>query len=209
MIRLNNNELLVKGIENYKSITSMLDTFMIGHKGFIAGGCFKNLFNKEKVKDIDIFFRSKEDFINAVMYYEKNEDFIEDYKNSKVESFKHKNSGIRIELIKSVFGTPKKIINDFDFTITKFAYYKKYKPEKDIEYKIIHHKDFFEHLFMKRLVFSDKLKFTISTYERMIRYIGYGYKPCMDSKLNMLLAIRNLEKFDENELSKSLYDGLD
>lgn len=32
-----------------------LDKFMSGHSGFIAGGCFKNLFNHEKIKDIDVF----------------------------------------------------------------------------------------------------------------------------------------------------------
>ena len=36
-------------------ILNWLDEFMIGHKGFICGGCFKNIFNKEKVKDLDIF----------------------------------------------------------------------------------------------------------------------------------------------------------
>lgn len=39
-----------------------LDEFMIGHHGFICGGCFKNIFNKEKVKDLDIFFK-----VNLIM----------------------------------------------------------------------------------------------------------------------------------------------
>ena len=33
-----------------------LDIYMEGHRGFIAGGCFKNIFNNEKIKDIDMFF---------------------------------------------------------------------------------------------------------------------------------------------------------
>lgn len=36
---------------------AFLDNFMIGHKGFIAGGCFKNIFYKEKIKDIDVFLK--------------------------------------------------------------------------------------------------------------------------------------------------------
>ena len=47
-----------------------LDKFMIGHNGFICGGCFKNIFNKEKVKDIDIFFESKKDWEEAVAYFD-------------------------------------------------------------------------------------------------------------------------------------------
>lgn len=40
-------------------ILNWLDEYMTGHKGFICGGCFKNIFNKEKVKDLDIFLRMK------------------------------------------------------------------------------------------------------------------------------------------------------
>lgn len=32
-----------------------LDLFMEGHKGYIAGGCFKHLFRGEKIKDVDVF----------------------------------------------------------------------------------------------------------------------------------------------------------
>lgn len=47
-----------------------LDEFMVGHKGFICGGCFKNIFNNEKVKDLDIFFTSEEDWDEAVDYFD-------------------------------------------------------------------------------------------------------------------------------------------
>ncbi|EPT8987983.1 hypothetical protein ACVTHN_003146, partial [Listeria monocytogenes] len=46
-----------------------LDKFLEGHKGFIAGGCFKNIFNHEKVKDIDMFFRNEKDLNEAIHYY--------------------------------------------------------------------------------------------------------------------------------------------
>ena len=39
-----------------------LDPFMAGHKGFICGGCFKNRFNGEKIKDVDIFFENEADY---------------------------------------------------------------------------------------------------------------------------------------------------
>ena len=35
---------------------------MQGHKGFIAGGCFKNILSREEVKDVDIFFHNQSDF---------------------------------------------------------------------------------------------------------------------------------------------------
>lgn len=45
-----------KDIDNFM-VLNWLDYYMVGHKGFIAGGCFKNIFCNEKVKDIDIFLR--------------------------------------------------------------------------------------------------------------------------------------------------------
>ena len=49
---------------NYRQLW-WLDKFLAGHKGFIAGGCFKNIFNNERVKDLDIFFESEKDFLEA------------------------------------------------------------------------------------------------------------------------------------------------
>ena len=36
--------------DNYFEL-NVLDPFMAGHNGFICGGCFKNLFNHEKIKE--------------------------------------------------------------------------------------------------------------------------------------------------------------
>lgn len=36
--------------ENFWFLRS-LDQYMQGHKGFIAGGCFKNILSREKVKE--------------------------------------------------------------------------------------------------------------------------------------------------------------
>ena len=48
--------------ENFHML-NLLDKFMMGHKGYIAGGCFKNIFNGEKIKDIDIFLMTRKNFI--------------------------------------------------------------------------------------------------------------------------------------------------
>ena len=55
---------------NYRQLW-WLDKFLIGHKGFIAGGCFKNIFNNERVKDLDIFFWSERDFLEAKKYFKQ------------------------------------------------------------------------------------------------------------------------------------------
>ncbi len=196
-----------------------LDTYMIGHKGFIAGGCFKNIFNNEHVKDLDFFFENKIDFLEAERYYEKHAEdgWYKYYSNDKVSVFKNKKKPeIAIELIKSVFGKPKDIISQFDFSITKFAYYKDYNTMENengeseivIDYMVIHHKSFFEHLHMKRLVTEADLTFPIGTFERMLRYAKYGYFPCKETKKNIIENIRTKTVAGDN-LNKSLYHGFD
>jgi hypothetical protein len=212
------SEFVQREIENFYNL-KWLDTYMIGHKGYIAGGCFKNIFNNEKVKDIDIFFESKKDYQAAKSYYDKDDDYHFYYSNEKVVSYKHKKSGISIELIKSTFASPEEMLSQFDFSIAKFAYYKteteeysndtdNIKNEKVIEYKIVHHKDLFEHLMLKRLVVGQNITFPNSTFERMIRYIKYGYSPCRETKMNIITAIRTNNNHDD-VLSDSLYFGMD
>lgn len=240
--------MLVKESRDNYWMLNWLDQFMVGHKGFICGGCFKNIFNKEKVKDLDIFFHSKTDFDDAVEYYdsktagywidgdpdnELDEDKAEYkflYENANVKAYIHKKTGVRIELCCKIFGTVEDILNQFDFTIVKFAYYKEeVEDETDtevedpfeeefieidedisthIEYKILVHNKFFEHLHMKRLVTDDKILFPMSTFERAFRYAKYGYFPCKETKMKMARAIKELPD-EQLEVSESLYDGMD
>ena len=226
--------MLVKEEKYNYWMLNWLDQFMIGHKGFICGGCFKNIFNKEKVKDLDIFFKSKVDFEEAVSYYD-NQTIGNDakykilYENANVKAYIHKKTGVRVELCCKIFGTVEDILNQFDFTITKFAYYKEEiedetgaevvspfnnenvkSPVKSthIEYKVLMHDKFFEHLHMKRLVTDDKILFPMSTFERMIRYAKYGYFPCKETKMKIAREINNLSK-EQLEVSEVLYDGMD
>ena len=241
---------MVKASRDNYWMLNWLDEFMIGHKGFICGGCFKNIFNKEKVKDLDIFFKSRADFEEAVDYYDRrtagyidyaeSEDGLDEddaeyrflYENKNVKAYVHKRTGVRVELCCKIFGTAEDILNQFDFTITKFAYYKEEVEDetgaededlfddgfgekadiasvkKHIEYKILVHDKFFEHLHMKRLVTDDKIPFPMSTLERAFRYAKYGYFPCKETKMKMARAIKELSD-EQLEVSESLYDGMD
>lgn len=231
--------MLVKSERENFWVLNWLDEFMAGHKGFICGGCFKNIFNQDKVKDIDIFFNSQEDFDDAIKYFDsmtpgyqyddkKSEEYLFVYENDNVKAYKHKETGIRLELCCKVFGTVEKILGNFDFTITKFAYYKEVAdempfapfessdpvheieeiPSTHIEYKILMDDKFFEHLHMKRLVADDKISYPMSTFERAFRYAKYGYFPCKETKMKIVSALRDLTD-EQILLSDSLYDGMD
>lgn len=234
--------MLIKQERDNFWLLNWLDEFMTGHKGFICGGCFKNIFNHEKVKDLDIFFKNRTDFDEAVQYFDSQSTGYEGkdkgaeiyqfyYENDNVKAYKHIEKGITIELCCKIFGTAEEILNNFDFTVTRFSYYKEEvedetgatieyetfgiepvepskKPETHIEYKILHDDKFFEHLHLKRLVTDNKIPYPMSTFERMLRYAKYGYFPCRETKMKIIKSLRDLSE-QQVELSESLYDGMD
>ena len=59
------NKLQERPKESFPKVR-FLDQYMEGHKGFIAGGCFKNIFKGTKIKDLDMFFENETDFNEAV-----------------------------------------------------------------------------------------------------------------------------------------------
>lgn len=190
-----------------------LDKFMSEHNGFIAGGCFKNLFNSERIKDVDVFFRSSRDFTASCAKLLSNSDYESAYESKNVVAFRHKSSGVILEFVKKIFGDPQDIIKQFDFTIVKFAYYK-YIEKDDVTgletatYKAMYHPDFFEHLHLHRLVIDDKIPYPMSTFNRMIKYIRYGYTPCTETKQKIINAIRSLSE-DEVLVPTNFYNGVD
>ena len=225
--------MIVKSERENFWMLNWLDKYMVGHKGFICGGCFKNIFNGQRVKDIDMFFENQGDFDDAVQYFDsmtpgykyddkRDEDYVFAYENDNVKAYREMSSGIVIELIRKIFGTAEEILCQFDFTITKFAYYKEEvedifpfpetgqekNPETHIEYKILMDDKFFEHLHLKRLVTDDKIPMPMSTFERTLRYAKYGYFPCRETKIKIAKAIHGLGD-KEIEVSESLYDGMD
>jgi len=183
-----------------------LDTYMVGHDGFIAGGCFKNIFNQEKMKDIDIFFKSEDHFDEAVKYYEDHDDYEFSYENMNTKAFLNTKTKVRVELIRNTYGEPEEILKKFDFSITKFAYIKVENQEGGYEYKCLYHPLFFEHLHLKKLVLEKPLVLPVSTFERSYRYTRYGYGLCKESKA---ILIEELQNANTNDLSNALYFGLD
>ena len=197
--------------ENFQML-NFLDEYMAGHKGFICGGCFKNIFNREKLKDVDMFFETPEDFSAAVRYFDGNEEcFYFYYENANVRAYKHRDTGTTVELCCKIFGTAEEIISQFDFTIAKFSYFKKRVADDEgehIEYAVLMHPDFFEHLHLHRLVIDDQIPYPMSTLERMFRYAKYGYMPCRETKIKIANAINDLPK-EQISVSNNLYDGID
>lgn len=205
-------------IENFPQI-KFLKTHLIGHPGIIAGGVFKSIFSGNKPHDADMFFRNSDDFHAAVLYFKENDDeYSVGYENDNVVSFVHKKTGLRIECIRKIYGSPEEIISQFDFTIAKFAYEIHAEPtdgwdgETEWAYtdEVLYHEQFFEHLFFKRLVVDDAMPYPVSTFNRTYKYGRSGFFPCHETKLKILKAVHDMEEAPGGDaLSKAMYEGHD
>lgn len=208
---MNKNKFIInESIFNYIQL-KQLDPYMIGHKGYIAGGVFKNIFNGEDFRDIDIFFENEKDFHEANKFFGEDKNYTFVYKNKNAISYRNNQTGVRIELISHDFKSPINMIATFDFTISQFAYYKK-ENEDEVNWKVAYHKKFFEHLHLKRLVIDqevDEIIYPVNTFNRMFKYAKYGYQPCRETKSKIIQALRQLPEYDDELLSKELYNGVD
>lgn len=193
----------IKEIQNYFKV-SFLKKYLVDGS-FVAGGCFKNILNDTNCKDIDLFFVSEKAHEAGLHKYKSNDDFELYYETDKVHAFREKETGLVVELINTIYGTPTEVLNQFDFTVTKFALF----TNELRRLNVVYHEDFFEHLQMKRLVIDNLIPFPFSTFERSYKYRTYGYNLCSESKVKLLEAIRLSKGIATGELSASFYDGLD
>ena len=172
-----------------------LDRFMANHKGYIAGGCFKGLFQGEKIKDIDLFFENEADAKEADLYFQKNEEFEKSWSNDRVSAHKCKKTGIIVEVIFGFTGYFENVVSSFDFTITKAVY----RKNETGEYEFLAHEKFFEHLMNKKLVIDDQILFPLSTFNRSFRYKGYGYGLCGESKEKIVTSLQGAVLTGQND----------
>lgn len=183
-----------------------LDRYMTGHKGFIAGGVFKDLFTGNKFRDVDIFFKSEADFWEADTYYKNNPtswSFV--YENQNARCYMNTETKVKVELVRAEFGPVWETLNRFDFTVVKFAYFKDTDGE-NTEYKAMYHKYFFEDLVNKKLVIDNTSSFPINTLERTWKYKGYGFGLCRESKIKV---VEMLKDANPEDIGNSLYFGFD
>ena len=148
---------------------------------------------------------------NGSVSLSNSKDFCSLYESNNATAFKHIESGVVLELVRKIFGEPEEIINQFDFTIVKFAYYKDIVEEDGEEitiYKAIYHKNFFEHLHLHRLIIDDKIPYPMSTFNRIIKYARYGYITCTETKQKIINALRSLSE-DEILAPTNFYNGVD
>jgi hypothetical protein len=176
-----------------------LEKYLKGHSGFIAGGCFRNIFNNEPIKDVDIFFEREGQFDSAKEFFKNSSAYKLAYETANTIAFEDIETRLIIELVKKRFGKPEDILKSFDFTICQFALH---YDEFDLDFldnpapRVIFHRYYFEHLHLKKLEMECIPQNPVSTFDRLFRYTKYGYKVSRELKSQIICEIRNTSDFD-------------
>lgn len=175
-------------------------------EGFVAGGCFKDIFTGNQLKDIDVFFADQTAWKVAVdRMAEKGHKIV--YENDNVTAFKYRS--MIVELVKKITGSPEEILTKFDFTVAKFAMFRESHGDPidpEYTYHCMFADTFFEDLTNKKLVIDDQLVLPINSFERSYKYKKYGYGLCRESKIKLIEALRTA---DTSDIGMDLYFGVD
>jgi hypothetical protein len=194
----------------YSGFVGTLRGLLEGHHGFIAGGVFKDVFEKKDIRDIDIWFENEFDWKEAVEYFGMN-GWVRNHETENSIGFRRAFAGsIVVELINNRFGTPEEIINSFDFTVCQCGMYKMLGDDADgntvTVYKLIHDEKFFQDLRNKTLHLThDTIVNPVGQFDRVLKYSRYGFKLDYPSRYKLLHAIHDTEMVDIEERGEGEY----
>lgn len=168
------------------------------HNAFLVGGAITSIFSNSKINDLDIYFRTEDDYNNCL-----NELL-------KISRAKHESNSavtfprllnIPVQLIKKVIRpTIQEIFDEFDFTVCMGGY--------DFQKKeFVFHHDFFKHLAQRELVFNTKSKNPIHALLRVEKYKSRGYT-FKQKELYKIIGCIIAMKITTNEDMASLLEGM-
>ena len=166
---------------------------------FVAGGALTSVFLNTTITDLDIFFT--------------HEDHYNEFKRAHNRSFNRKNlvcqtdcadsyniNGIRVQLIKRIYGQPCIVIGRFDYTICMAAYL-------PMSGQIVLEKDFLYHLSGKELHYNIG-EYPLASLWRAKKYLKKGFDFPAVEIIKLALTINNLKIKDYKGLKEQL-EGID
>lgn len=167
---------------------------------FIAGGSMRSIHERKNPKDWDLYFQDTES-------RNKIKELVTSFPHTEV-AYENKNAiGIRstqgpsdIDLV-SHYGDVESVLESFDYVIAKKAFFR-----KDGKYYTMRHVDYDKH--MKKAVAAYDTNYTIESsdlaFERLTRYVGYGYYPTKDTLLKLFELL-----FEETQMTATaIYDTI-
>lgn len=163
---------------------------MVENESFIAGGVFKDMLIEgppTTPKDIDVFFYNAGGYNNAVERFRASQKYEFLYNTSNSMGFQHKENKFVVDLVCYQFGTPMQVIDRFDFTVCKMAFYR----ESD-KCRLVYHHEFTKDLANKSLNTPVSVGHKADLFfNRIIRYVNYGFRPDISTKRALFNAIRD------------------
>jgi len=185
------------------NIITLDEKLMLGHKpdiqlvenSWVAGGAIRSWFNKEKTRDIDLFFKDKEAVINFKKL-NKLENIKPTFSSKTTEQFEVNENIIQIIYIFSA--NVEETFDKFDFTICQFAWDGKIIYTTTEALVSISRNHLGVHKIQKGYE-TDSLR-------RAFKYYEKGYKPCLGTIRDLALAISD-SKTEEIEEQITISPG--
>ena len=162
---------------------------------FIAGGAITSAFTGQPINDVDYYFKSKEDFINAVAdAYDQG--FWCVAATDRAVTFVWRDNVIQLMHF-DFFDTAERIFDAFDYTVVMGAY--------DIDKEdFVFHEDFFKHASQRFLRFHSGTRYPYGSLMRVLKYQDRGYKIGKSDLLRIGLACHRVELNSWDELATAI-----
>jgi len=158
----------------------------------IAGGALTSAFTGTNINDVDMYFKTKDDFILAVeQAYDEGLWCVA--ATNRAVTFVQGSSVIQLMHF-DFFETAEAIFDAFDFTVCMAAY--------DLDSKeFIFHTDFFKHASQRFLRFHNGTRYPYGSLMRVLKYQQRGYKIGKSDILRIGLACQRVEMESWDDLA--------
>jgi hypothetical protein len=162
---------------------------------FIAGGALNSAFTNTDINDVDIYFKTQDDFIEAV------EQAYDDHfwcvsATDRAVTFA-KGNGIIQLMHFDFFENATQIFDAFDFTVAMAAY--------DIDAKqFVFHEDFLKHSSQRFLKFHDGTRYPFGSLLRVLKYQSRGYTIGKSELLRIGLSLGRVKLESWEDLAKAI-----
>lgn len=190
------------GNDNHNLLREIYEQYK--EKLYIAGGVFKDIYQKSPHKDVDIYFYDEETFKEVVETIEKVSKTNAKKKYANENAVCYSFGPITVDFICKNFADPLTIIKRFDFIVTKAALY----TTDGVDY-VVRHKNTVQQIQSKILEYDENYVITpgSSPLERLIRYSRYGYTPTHETIVKTVKSIQkeDLANFGTEELFDKIY----
>jgi len=157
---------------------------------FIAGGAITSVFTGKPINDVDFYFKSKDDFIEAVgLAYEDGQWCVA--ASDRAVTFASGDNIIQLMHF-DFFPTAEAVFDAFDFTVCMAAY------DLDKE-EFVFHEDFMKHAAQRHLSFHSGTRYPYGSLLRVLKYQQRDYRIGRGDLLRIGLSLQKvkIESWDD------------